>query len=389
MRLLVRVLMNKKIKDLFLLDNNITYLNHGSFGACPKTIMDKYFELQLELERQPIDFLANNINENLKKSRKSLSEYIDCPSQDLVFFPNPSTAINMVAKSLSLNKGDEILTTTHEYGALVKMWKFICNQKSAKYVEFDPLLPLKSKSDFLEEFFNKITSKTKIIFISHITSATALIFPVKEICNEARKRGILSIIDGAHAPAQIALSIKDINPDIYVGACHKWMLSPKGASFLYANKKTQITLKPLVISWGWESDNSEESPFIDHNQWQGTNDISPYLIIPSVIDFLLDNKWKKVSSDCKKLNLESRDNLLELFNEDLLCDQPSNWLGQMSSIIIPDCDIIELYNYLKSNNIEVPIMEWNNKKILRVSIQAYNDKLDIIRLIKYLKLFFN
>ena len=381
--------MNKNFKKLFLLDNNVTYLNHGSFGACPKVTMDQYFKIQKNLEKQPIDFLANNIDYELKKAREALSSYVDCESDNLVFFPNPSTAINMVAKSLDINKHDEILTTSHEYGALVKMWKFICNQNKAKYIEFDPILPLQSKSDFLEGFLNNITDKTKIIFISHITSATALIFPVKEICDEARKRGILSIIDGAHAPAHIDLSIKDINPDIYVGACHKWMLSPKGASFIYAKKNIQKILKPLVISWGWESDIPGESPFLDHHQWQGTNDISQYLVIPFTIDFLKNNKWEKVSNDCRDLNLESRRRLLKLFNEEILCENSYDWIGQMSSFIIPDCNIADLYEYLKSKNIEVPIMEWNNRKILRISIQAYNDDNDITRLIKYLKIFFN
>ena len=381
--------MNKNFKKLFLLDNNVTYLNHGSFGACPKVTMDQYFKIQKNLEKQPIDFLANNIDYELKKAREALSSYVDCESDNLVFFPNPSTAINMVAKSLDINKHDEILTTSHEYGALVKMWKFICNQNKAKYIEFDPILPLQSKSDFLEVFLNNITDKTKIIFISHITSATALIFPVKEICDEARKRGILSIIDGAHAPAHIDLSIKDINPDIYVGACHKWMLSPKGASFIYAKKDIQKILKPLVISWGWESDTPGESPFLDHHQWQGTNDISQYLVIPFTIDFLKNNKWEKVSNDCRDLNLESRRRLLKLFNEEILCENSYDWIGQMSSFIIPDCNIADLYEYLKSKNIEVPIMEWNNRKILRISIQAYNDDNDITRLIKYLKIFFN
>ena len=143
----------------------------------------------------------------------------------------------MVAKSLTLSYNDEVLTTTHEYGALVKMWRFICNKASANYIEYRPYLPLDSKSNFLELFLNNITDRTKIIFISHITSATGLKFPIKEICDEARKRGIISIIDGAHAPGHIDLSIRDIKPDIYVGACHKWMMSPKGASFLYASKR--------------------------------------------------------------------------------------------------------------------------------------------------------
>ena len=381
--------MNKNLKNLFLLDKDITYLNHGSFGACPKIIMDEYFNLQLELEREPIDFLANNITRHLKKSRVALSKYIDCPSEDVVFFPNPSTAINMVAKSFPLSNNDEVLTTTHEYGALVKMWRFICNKRSANYIEYRPYLPLDSKLNFLEMFFNKITDKTKIIFISHITSSTGLKFPIKEICDEARKRGIISIIDGAHAPAHIDLSIRDIKPDIYVGACHKWMMSPKGASFLYASKKMQKLLKPLVISWGWDSEIVSDSHFIDHHEWQGTNDISQYLIIPYVIDFLNKNKWKEVSSNCKKLNLESRLRLLDLFDKKPFCANSLDWLGQMSSIQIPDCNIKDLYKYLKSKKIEVPIIEWENMKILRISIQGYNNEGDISRLIKYLKLYFN
>ena len=381
--------MNKNLKDLFLLDKDITYLNHGSFGACPKIIMDEYFNLQLELEREPIDFLANNITRQLKRSRVALSKYIDCPSEDVVFFPNPSTAINMVAKSFPLSYNDEVLTTTHEYGALVKMWRFICDKSSANYIEYRPYLPMDSKSVFLESFFNKITDRTKIIFISHITSATGLKFPVKEICDEARKRGIISIIDGAHAPAHIDLSITDIEPDIYVGACHKWMMSPKGASFLYASKKMQKLLKPLVISWGWDSEIVGDSHFIDHHEWQGTNDISQYLIIPYVIDFLNKNEWKEVSRSCKKLNLKSRLRLLDLFDKKPFCTNSLEWLGQMSSIQIPDCNVKDLYNYLKSKKIEVPIIEWENMKILRISIQAYNNEEDINRLIKYLKLYFN
>ena len=381
--------MNKNFKDLFLLDNDTTYLNHGSFGACPRKIMDEYFKLQLELENQPIDFLANNITTTLKTSRESLSKYIDCSREDVVFFPNPSTAINMVAKSLTLRKNDEVLTTTHEYGALVKMWRFICDKASANYIEHSPFLPLDSKSNFLELFLNNITDRTKIIFISHITSATGLKFPIKEICNEARKRGIVSIIDGAHAPGHIDLSIRDINPDIYVGACHKWMMSPKGASFLYASKKMQNCLKPLVISWGWDSEIISDSQFIDHHEWQGTNDISQYLIIPYVIDFLNENKWKEVSNDCKKLNLESRLRLLDLFDKKPFCNNSLEWLGQMSSIQIPNCNVEDLYDYLKSKKIEVPIIEWEHRKILRISIQAYNNEEDIDRLIKYLKLYFN
>ena len=375
-------------KDIFLLNPDITYLNHGSFGGCPKEIMDKYFKLQLQLENQPIDYLANNIEEASKKSRKALANYLDCDKDDIVFFPNPSTAINMVAKSLKLNKDDEVLTTNHEYGALVKMWKYICKKSSAKYVEYNPAIPIRSKKDFIDGFFKCINHKTKIIFISHITSPTGLIFPVKEICAEAKRRNIISIVDGAHAPAHISLSIKDIASDIYVGACHKWMLAPKGSSFLYAKKTIQKKLLPLVISWGWESDRPRESVFLDHHQWQGTNDISSYLIIPEVISFLKKYNWNRVSKNCRQLNFEARERLLELFNTQVLCSNTS-WIGQMSSIILPSCNSIDIYKYLKSKNIEVPIVDWYDYQVLRISIQAYNTLDDIKLLVKHLKQYFN
>ena len=215
-----------------------------------------------------------------------------------------------------------------------------------------------------------------------------MIFPVEEICREARKRGIISIIDGAHAPAHINLSIKSIDPDIYVGACHKWMLSPKGSSFLYAKKSIQNNLRPLVISWGWESDPVVENPFLDSNQWQGTNDISQYLIISDVINFLKENKWREVSDQCKKINIQSRAKLLDIFNESPMCINPKEWVGQMSSIFLPDCDVLDLYKFLKSKNIEVPIILWNGYKILRISIQAYNSMDDVDILINYLKEYF-
>ena len=383
------------LKKLFYLDSNITYLNHGSFGACPIEVMDKYFKLQIELEKQPIDFLANNINENLEKSRLVLSKFVDCDFNDLVFFPNPSTALNMVIKSLDLNKEDEILTTNHEYGALIKTWKYICDKSEAKYIEYSPKLPLSSPSNFIDGLIKKINNKTKVLFISQITSPTGLIFPVKKLCKEARKRNILTIIDGAHVPAHINLSIKDINPDIYVGACHKWILAPKGTSFLYVKNEIQKKMKPLVISWGWESDSDDfmiksgTSPFIDHHQWQGTNDISPYLIIPDLIEFRKKYNWDKVSQKCREMNFEFRKRLIDLFNEEQLCDDLVDWFGQMSSVCVPDCDVLDLYKYLKSNQIEVPVMEWNGKKIVRISIQAYNSEEDIDKLIVSLKKYFN
>ena len=288
--------MNKKIKSLFMLDSKITYLNHGSFGACPKPIFNELINWQKKLEREPVKHLVFDIYNYLEKSRDALSKYVDCNKNDVIFSPNPSTALNTVIKSLKLKKDDEILTTNHEYGALDKTWKFICNKTGAKYIQAKILLPLISNDNFIDCLEKKITTKTKIIFVSHITSSTALIFPAKKISALAKKYNIFCIIDGAHAPAYLNLSIRDINCDVYVGACHKWMCSPKGVSFLYVKKKYQDMIDPLIVSWGYESEYPSESKFLDYHQWQGTKDMSAYLTIPYTIKFLKDNNWDNIRS---------------------------------------------------------------------------------------------
>ena len=281
-----------QLKKLFMLDPNITYLNHGSFGACPKPIFEDLIHHQKKLEYEPVKYLDMNILDLLNKSRNHLSNYINCNINDIALFQNPSTALNTVIKSLNLQKGDEILSTNHEYGALNMAWKYICKKTGAKYIQKDIQLPLTSKDQFINEFSKSISKKTKVIFLSHITSPTALIFPVKEICKIAKENNIISIIDGAHVPGHIKLDIKDIKPDVYTGACHKWMCSPKGTCFLYVKEELQSIIEPLVISWGYEAEVSSGSQFLDYLQWQGTKDISAYLTLPYTIKFLKKDMTK-------------------------------------------------------------------------------------------------
>ena len=284
--------MNKEIKSLFLLNDDVTYLNHGSFGACPKPIFESLFRWQTILENQPVQFLDKDSHERMRNSRRSLSKFIDCESDSLVFFQNPTTAMNEIIRSLDLNKGDEILSTNHEYGAMDKTWNFICNQKGAKYVKANIQLPVTTSEIFTNNFLSKVSKNTKIFFLSHMTSATGLYFPIEEICKFAKNNNILTIIDGAHIPGHFPLSIKSLDPDIYIGACHKWLLCPKGVSFLYVNKKYHDTIDPLIISWGYDAEFPSHSQFQDHHSWQGTRDISPFLTIPDAIDFRNKYHWK-------------------------------------------------------------------------------------------------
>ena len=376
--------MNQNLKSLFMLDPKITYLNHGSFGACPTPIFNELIKWQKKLELEPTKHLAFDVYEYLEQSRISLSNYIDCNKDDIIFSPNPSTALNTVIKSLDLKKNDEILTTNHEYGALDKTWKFICKKTGAKYIQTDIPLPFLSEKDFIERLEAKITSKTKIIFASHITSSTAIIFPAKKISALAKKHNLFCIIDGAHAPAFIDLSIKKINCDVYVGACHKWMCSPKGVSFLYVKKNYQNKIDPLVVSWGYDSDFPSKSKFLDYHQWQGTKDMSAYLTIPYTIKFLKENNWNKIREKCNKINIWARNEINNLLDKENICDD--KFLGQMSSIYMDiEANPKNNIEFYKKYNIQVPFILWNNKSFFRISIQVYNTKEDIHKLLYALK----
>ena len=375
--------MHEKYKSLFSLDPKVTYLNHGSFGACPKVIFDNLVSFQKKLEFEPVNFLDHHLYQYLKESRSALSNYINCVRDDIAFFPNPSTALNTLIRSLDLESGDQILTTNHEYGALDRTWNFISKKRGCEYVKLDIEIPFIDKQKFIDSFKNAINSKTKVIFLSHITSATALIFPVKEIIDLAKQKKILTIIDGAHVPAHIDLDIKKLDPDFYCGACHKWMCSPKGVAFLYVKKEYQNMIEPLVVSWGYEAENPSDSQYLDYMQWQGTNDMSAYLTIPETIKFLNENAWIERAKECRELNLWAKNEICEKLNTYSLGND--DFLGQMTTIAFDFEDTInqkiEFYNKYK---IQVPFIKWNNKTYFRISSQVYNSKDDFEYLIKSL-----
>jgi isopenicillin-N epimerase len=366
------------MKSQFLLDLEITFLNHGSFGACPKIIFENYQYLQLELEKEPVQFIQKNANEYLKVAKDALAKYIGCSSADFFFVPNPTVAINTVLRSLELNEGDEILSTNHEYGAMDRTWNFFCKKTGSKYIRQNISLPIVSKEQLLEEFWSGYTSKTKIIFISQISSATALIFPVKEICDKARTLGLITIIDGAHVPGHIDLNIHELNPDFYTGALHKWMLAPKGSSFLYVNKIFQNSIEPLVVSWGYESEAPSESLFLDYHEYQGTRDISAFLTTPKVVQFLEDNNWNEKAAQCRKLILANYKNFCDLLNSKPICPVTSEFLGQMCSIPIKTDRPLELKEILFNKyKIEIPITKIESGMFLRIALNAYNSQNDL------------
>jgi isopenicillin-N epimerase len=364
------------LKELFLIDPEVIYLNHGSFGACPRPVFQVYQAWQKELERQPVEFLARRANSLMAESRQKLAEFLGIESDELVYFTNPTTAINMLARSLKLTPGDEILTTDHEYGAIDRTWSFNCLHTGAHYIPRPVPLPVASQADFVESFWAGVTARTRVIFISHITSSTGLIFPVQEICRRARQASILSIVDGAHVPGQIPLHLSEIGSDIYTGACHKWLCAPKGAAFLYARREIQPWLDPLVVSWGYESEQPSASQFIDYHEWQGTRDLAAFLSVPAAIEFQATHNWEQVRRDCHALAIQTRQRINALTGQEPIC--PEDWFSQMFSVRLPDDTVLDnlkerLY---EEHRIEVPLLLWNEIKLMRVSFQAYNTPAD-------------
>lgn len=366
------------MKSQFLINTEVTYLNHGSFGACPKPIFENYQYWQRQLEEEPVQFITKNSWTYLEDSKDALGTYIGCSSEDFFFTPNPTFAINTIMRSLNLNPGDEILATNHEYGAMDRTWNFYCKKTGVNYIRQNISLPIVSKEQIIEEFWSGYSSKTKVIFINQISSATALIFPVKEICDKARALGLITIVDGAHVPGHIDLNITELNPDFYTGTCHKWMLTPKGSSFLYVKKEYQPTLDPLVVSWGYESDTHRQSQFLDYHEQQGTNDISAYLTLPAAIKFLNDNDWKQKSATSKKLILDNYKRFCDLLDSEPICPITSEFLGQMCSIPIRTDTPIQLKELLfDTYKIEIPVMQIGKHTFIRISINAYNSQQDL------------
>ena len=376
------------LKDLFLLDPQVIFLNHGSFGACPRPVFEKYQAWQVKLEQQPVQFLGTELDNYLRQSRQELGEYIHSSADDIVYIPNATHGVNIIARSLKLKPGDEILSTDHEYGACNFIWDFICHHSGAIYRQQGIEVPVNSPEEIADQIFRAVTPRTKVIFISHITSPTSLTLPVRLVCQRAHEAGIITIIDGAHAPGQLSLDISSLQADFYVGNCHKWMLGPKGAGFLYARPEVQNLVEPLIVSWGYQSrfTSPRESTFIDILQWSGTKDPAAALSIPAAIAFMKENHWDDVRIRCHSLLRSAIERICNQTGLSPLYPLDSDFYHHMGTIPIPQVrDLNELKGRLYNDyKIEIPCFEWNNRHYLRLSVQGYNSENEIDTLISAL-----
>ncbi len=369
------------LRPLFILDDTVHFLNHGSFGACPRPVFDVYQAWQRRLERQPVLFLGREIDALDKQARQALGAYLHASAENLVFIPNATTGVNIIARSLRLGPGDEILSTDHEYGACDYTWEFICKRSGATVIHQPIPLPTHAAEEILEQVWQGVTARTRVISVSHITSPTALRLPVEALCDRARRAGILTLIDGAHAPGQIPLDLEAIRADFYVGSAHKWMLCPKGAGFLHVRPEVQHLVEPLIVSWGYHatSETTRGSRFLDYLGWTGTNDPAAFLSVPAAIQFMQEHHWDQVRLECHTLLSSTLQRICALVQMRPLYPLDSDLYQQMGIAPLPEnTDIAALKTRLYAEQrVEVPFIDWNGRKFVRISVQGYNTREDL------------
>lgn len=382
--------MTNTLKTLFLLDPNVTFLNHGSFGATPRPVFEAYQDWQRLLERQPVLFLGRDFPALDHDARQVLGTALHTSTDDLVFIPNATHGVNIITRALHLSPGDEILTTDHEYGACDNAWRFICNKTGAQYIRQPIPVPFSSQEAILESLWQGVSEHTRVIYVSHITSPTAVCFPVEAICARARQEGILTVIDGAHAPGQIPLDLPAIGADFYFGNCHKWMLSPKGAGFLYARPEVQGMIEPLIVSWGYSanSETTTGSTFVDLLQWAGTRDPAAALSVPAALLFMEEYHWEDVRQQCHEWLMQAVNRLCDFTGLPSIYPNEPGTFYQMASVPLPELRSPEI---LKTRlydefSIEIPILEWNGQTLMRISVQGYNTIQDLKALIDALEI---
>ena len=386
--------MADNLRSLFLLDPKVTFLNHGSFGACPRPVFERYQAWQMKLERQPVAFLdpARGLSGWLRDARMAMAGQVGVGPDSIVGLTNATEGLNIVAQSLRLAPGDEILTTDHEYAAIDKTFAYVARRSGAKVVTVTIPLPLTDARAFTDTLVAGITPRTRVLFLSHITSATALVFPITNIVAYVRARGILTIIDGAHTPGHIALNLTALDADYYAGNCHKWLMAPKGTAFLYVRPELQSGINPLVISHGWTEDAGQpgtkgvfgNTPFIDGLEMQGTRDPSAWLTVPDAIAFRAQHGWDKVALRCHDLVRDTAERVAALTGLAALSSLEF-CAPQMVAMPVPRCDPMVLkLALLQDYGIEIPCFDWKDHTIVRLSVQGYNTQADMDRLVQAL-----
>ncbi len=384
---------------LWALDPSVTFLNHGSFGACPRPVLEEQQRLRARMERQPVQFFVRDLEPLLDAARAELAAFLGADADDLAFVPNVTAGFNTVLRSLRFAPGDELLTTDHTYNACRNAAEFATAAGGARVVVAAVPFPLDAAEQVVDAVLARVTPRTRLAVLDHVTSPTGLVFPIERLVRALADRGVDTLVDGAHAPGMLPLRIADVGAAYYTGNCHKWLCAPKGAGFLHVRRDRQAAVRPLSISHGANSPRTDRSRFRLEFDWVGTGDPTAYLCVPTALrtlGSLLPGGWPELRRRNRELALAARRRLCEALG--VPPPAPDAMIGSLAAVPIPDgspeasvspFDADPLQDLLLARHrIEVPVVPWPRppRRLVRVSVQAYNAAGDYDRLAEALRL---
>ena len=381
--------MDSELARHWTLDPRVEFLNHGSFGACPRRVLDVQQELRARMERQPVLFLSRELEPLLDEARAALARFVGADPDDLGFVPNATTGVNTVVRSLRLGPGDEVLTTDHAYNACRNALR-VLEPAGVRVVTAALPWPGVTPAQVIEAVVAAVTPRTRLALIDHVTSPTGLVFPVETLVRALAERGVDTLVDGAHAPGMLPLDVDRIGAAYYTGNCHKWLCTPKGSGFLHVRRDRQDGVLPLAVSHGFNSTRTDRSRFRLLFDWGGTDDPTPFLCIPEAIRFLgslLPGGWSALMQRNRELALTGRA---------LLCDAlgipqpaPAEMIGSLAAVPLPDSegppppagsmnDPLQRTIYDRYR-VEVPIFVFprHPRRLVRIAAQLYNSRAQI------------
>ncbi len=387
---------------LWPLDEQVTFLNHGSFGSCPRVVLEFQQEIRDRLERQPVRFFVRDLEGMLDAARGRLAAFVGAEEEDLVFVPNATSGVNTVLRSLRFAPGDELLVTNHEYNACRNALDYVAELSGAKVVVARLPFPVGGADEIVAGVLRQVSTRTRLALLDHVTSQTGLVLPLARLVRELAARGVDTLVDGAHAPGMVPLQLRELGAAYYTGNCHKWLCAPKGAGFLVVQRDRQPAIRPLVISHGANSIRTDRSRFLVEFGWLGTADASASLTVPRALDYvgsLRPGGWPEVMRRNRELVLAGRQLLANALQIPLPC--PDELIGSLASLPIPDSPPGQTSNnplyldplqdqLLQQHGIEVPVIPWPAppKRLVRISAQLYNSRPQYERLATALKLEF-
>ena len=371
---------------LWPLEPGVLFLNHGSFGACPIEVLRYQAALRAEMEAEPVRFLSRELDDRLDAARAALALFVGADPGDLAFVTNATGGVNAVLRSLRFSAGDELLTTDHAYNACKNTLEFVAGRWDARVVVAKVPFPVASADDIVAGVISRVTPRTRLAMLDHVTSPTALVMPIERLIAELATRDVEVLVDGAHAPGMVPLDLRTLGATYYSGNCHKWLCAPKGSAFLWVRRDRRPDVRPLTISHGANATRSERSRFHLEFDWTGTGDPTAWMTVPNAIDYLgslLPGGWPAVMARNRELALEGRRLVCGVLGVAPPC--PEAMIGSIASIPLPDSPTTDVgwrrpdpiqRRLFDGWGLEVPLMSWPAapRRLIRISAQLYNSR---------------